>query len=474
MKMNDLYEMIFKRKSMRKFDRNLLVSIEELKILEAKLKEIKPLTDDIKVQFVIVERKQTTAKRGEYCLLMYSEEKPLHLQNAGYMLEQIDLFLTSLNIGVCWYGVTKPKDMQYEGLKYVIMLAFGKCRPADFRNDISEFKRKPLSKIWQGDYFLDLAKVVRIAPSGCNLQPWRIFCSNREIKVCKDSDKKSFPEKKLAFYAETDFSLIDMGICLCYLEICFSKHSYCYERKLYDEKKSNSEILDIADYKIIIKTGSQQRAVKPVQAHLNGKYKLPYYAFKQNSKNLPLDTDTSKYLNKLTTSELGRLFPIIIKDYSDKWPDLYTSEEKLITDSFSQTEIVRIDHIGSTAIPGLKAKPTIDILLQVTKQIDIQKLKDTFKSFGYLINVHPENPAPHLTFVKGYTNQGFKGQAYHVHIRYHGDWNEIGFRDYLIKHKEVAKEYETLKLKLAEKYPNDREAYTNSKTKWIEKINNLT
>ena len=248
MDMNDLYQMIFKRKSMRKFDRNLSVSIEELGIIEAKLKEIKPLTDDIKVQFVIVERKQTTAKRGEYCLLMYSEEKPLHLQNAGYMLEQIDLFLTSLNIGVCWYGVTKPKDMQYDGLKYVIMLAFGKCRAEDFRNDISEFKRKPLSKIWQGDYFLDLAKVVRIAPSGCNLQPWRIFCNSHEINVCKNANKKSFPEKKLAFYNETDFSLIDMGICLCYLEIYFSKYSYCYERKLYDEKKYNSEIVDIANY----------------------------------------------------------------------------------------------------------------------------------------------------------------------------------------------------------------------------------
>jgi GrpB-like predicted nucleotidyltransferase (UPF0157 family) len=181
-----------------------------------------------------------------------------------------------------------------------------------------------------------------------------------------------------------------------------------------------------------------------------------------------------KSLKSLTISELGQLFPVIIKDYSDKWPDLYQLEAKLITDSFSQSEVVRIDHIGSTAIPGLKAKPTIDILLQITERLGIQKLKDTFKSLGYLINDHPENPEPHLTFVKGYTNQGFKGQAYHVHIRYSGDWDELRFRDYLIKNKEIAKEYETLKLELAEKYPNDREAYTDSKTEWIEIINNLT
>lgn len=181
-----------------------------------------------------------------------------------------------------------------------------------------------------------------------------------------------------------------------------------------------------------------------------------------------------KDLHEMTINELGQLFPIIIKDYSCKWPDLYISEVEKITDSFSNNEIIKIDHIGSTAIPGLKAKPTIDILMQVSEQIDIKKVKDTFKSLGYLINDHPENPEPHLTFVKGYTKQGFKGQAYHVHIRYRGDWDEIRFRDYLIKNKEIAKEYETLKLELAEKYPNDREAYTDSKTEWIEKINNLT
>jgi GrpB-like predicted nucleotidyltransferase (UPF0157 family)/nicotinamidase-related amidase len=190
--------------------------------------------------------------------------------------------------------------------------------------------------------------------------------------------------------------------------------------------------------------------------------------------NSSVDSNSNKSLNDKTISELGKLFPIIITEYSDKWADLYNSEAKLITDSFLQTEILKIDHVGSTAIPGLKAKPTIDILLQISEQTEIQKLKDTFKSLGYLINNHPENPAPHLTFVKGYTKQGFKGQAYHVHTRYRGDWDEIRFRDYLIKNKEIAKEYETLKLELADKYPNDREAYTDSKTEWIEKINNLT
>lgn len=183
---------------------------------------------------------------------------------------------------------------------------------------------------------------------------------------------------------------------------------------------------------------------------------------------------SNKSLYDMTPEELGQLFPIIIQDHSDKWINLYQAERQVITGSFTPSEIVKIDHIGSTAIPGLKAKPTIDILLQISEQINIKKLKDVFESLGYQLTKQPDNPPPHITFVKGYTNKGFKGQAYHVHIRYRGDWNEIRFRDYLINHKEIAKEYEALKLELADKYKNDREAYTDSKTEWIEKINKLT
>lgn len=181
-----------------------------------------------------------------------------------------------------------------------------------------------------------------------------------------------------------------------------------------------------------------------------------------------------KELHDLTINELGQLFPIIIHDYTERWIELYKTEKRLITENFLKSEIVSIEHIGSTAIPGLKAKPTIDILLQVSELIDIQKLKAVFKTLEYKINEHPENPSPHLTFVKGYTKQGFKGQTYHVHIRYKGDWDEIRFRDYLINHKEIAKKYESLKLELADRYKNDREAYTDSKTDFIEKINKLT
>lgn len=180
-----------------------------------------------------------------------------------------------------------------------------------------------------------------------------------------------------------------------------------------------------------------------------------------------------KSLQDLTTKELGQLFPIIIQDYSDKWIELYNAEKQFIIDNFDKSEIISIEHIGSTAIPGIKSKPTIDILLQMSEQVDIQNLEHVFQSYGYHLTKQPDNPPPHMTFVKGYTEQGFKGQVFHVHIRYQGDWDEIRFRNYLINHKDVAKEYETLKLELADKFKYDRDAYTNSKTDFIKKINKL-
>ena len=183
---------------------------------------------------------------------------------------------------------------------------------------------------------------------------------------------------------------------------------------------------------------------------------------------------SNKSLHQLTTEELGKLFPIVLSEPSKKWPQLFQEEKNTIMDAFNQSEILAIDHIGSTAVSGIKAKPCIDILLQVNEETDNQKLMDVFYKLGYQLNKHPENPPPHMTFVKGYTIRGIEGQTFHVHVRYPGDWDEIRFRDYLNQHKKLAEEYESLKTALASQYKYNREAYTQSKTAFIEKINNIT
>lgn len=75
----------------------------------------------------------------------------------------------------------------------------------------------------------------------------------------------------------------------------------------------------------------------------------------------------------MTTKELGQLFPIVIEEYSEQRTGLYEIEKILIEGSFTSSEIVYIDHIGSTTIPGFKAKPTIDNLLQVSEQVVVKK-----------------------------------------------------------------------------------------------------
>jgi GrpB-like predicted nucleotidyltransferase (UPF0157 family) len=184
---------------------------------------------------------------------------------------------------------------------------------------------------------------------------------------------------------------------------------------------------------------------------------------------MPADND----LHDMTLEKLGQLFPVIISEPSDKWASYYQTESQMILDKFSKSEIERIDHIGSTAIPGLRAKPVIDILLQVSGHTDLQRIIDIFQSLDYYYTEQPDNPAPHMMFVKGYSINGYKGQAYHVHVRYKGDWDELYFRDYLITHRIAAKGYEKLKLDLSGKFKNDREAYTKAKTAFISKVNKL-
>ena len=181
----------------------------------------------------------------------------------------------------------------------------------------------------------------------------------------------------------------------------------------------------------------------------------------------------SKNLNEMANEELWKLFPIILNEHNPDWKEVYMAEKNVLERSIGLQNIVRINHIGSTAVANLIAKPTIDILIEITNDTDTEKLILNMQSAGYIYCKQPDNPAPHMMFMKGYTPQGFKGQAYHVHVRYNDDWDEIYFRDYLLKHHEIADEYGRLKLELQSKFEFDRDSYTDGKTDFIRRINKL-
>jgi GrpB-like predicted nucleotidyltransferase (UPF0157 family) len=175
----------------------------------------------------------------------------------------------------------------------------------------------------------------------------------------------------------------------------------------------------------------------------------------------------AKKLNQLTINELGHLFPIIIAEYNPDWPILASIESRNISEAVGKEFISRIEHIGSTAVPGLCAKPTIDFILEILEITNCDLLIRKLQELDYNYIPRPENPLPHMMFTKGYSEFGITGQTFHIHVRYPGDWDEIIFRDYLIKNQSVTADYARLKRKLADDFKHDREKYTDSKTTFI-------
>ena len=244
----ELYEMIFKRKSFHLFRNigNEQLTDEELKDIEEIFPKLKPLYEDIKVKIDIT--KNTTCHRGqEYCICFYSEKKDNYLQNIGYIGEQLDLYLVSKNIGTLWFGIGKVKEKQLDGLDYVIMIAIAKIDSEDkFRKDMYKSKRKEVSEIWNGDSYLDIANIVRFTPSACNTQPWKVESTPNELKVYRYhnlSKRGIMPIKAVNYYNQ-----IDIGIFLCFLELCLEHNNINYKRELFIEENHESELNLLAKY----------------------------------------------------------------------------------------------------------------------------------------------------------------------------------------------------------------------------------
>lgn len=176
-----------------------------------------------------------------------------------------------------------------------------------------------------------------------------------------------------------------------------------------------------------------------------------------------------KQLTDMSNEELWALFPIILTEHKEEWAQLYDREERKLYDTLGKN-IYRIEHIGSTAVEQLIAKPTIDILLEIYGETNTNELIKSLEGIGYIYSPQPHKPAPHMMFMKGYTTQGFEGQTYHVHVRYIGHWDEPVFCRYLQTHPDIALDYGKLKKKLIEKYEHDRDAYTEGKTEFIKHI----
>lgn len=247
----NMYDMIFKRKSFHLFRNigNENITEEELKDIENEFNNLKPLVEDIKVNIKIVKDSTTCKRKQEYCILFYSEKKDNYLQNIGYLGEQLDLYLVSKNIGTLWFGIGKVEEKYYNNLDFVIMIAISKIDSEDkFRKDMYKSKRKEISEIWKGNEYLDIANIVRFAPSACNTQPWIVEASKNELKIYrykKEGKRGIMPKDAVVYYNK-----IDIGIFLCFLELCLLKNNIIFNKKIYIEKSDNNEKNLFAVYKI--------------------------------------------------------------------------------------------------------------------------------------------------------------------------------------------------------------------------------
>ncbi len=160
---------------------------------------------------------------------------------------------------------------------------------------------------------------------------------------------------------------------------------------------------------------------------------------------------------------------IAIADYDAAWPRLYREEAARLLAALPDL-VVAIDHFCSTAVPGLAAKPVIDILVGV-RSVALARaaVVAPMDALGYAF--WQDNPRhDRLFFVKGLPPAPHR--THHVHMaELDGElWRRLPFRDHLRAHPKDAARYATLKRDLAARHATDREAYTAAKTAFVDAI----
>ena len=159
-----LEEQIYLRKSCRKY----LDEPVNLDLIDEFMSNVKPLNEDIKYRYEFLKQNEVSSKmhfKAPYYLAIYSEIKENYMVNAGFIFQQLCLYLQSQGIGSCWLGLGSPKKKDSE---FVILISFGKSD--DMTRILDEFKRNNLSKI--SDEVDESLIPAQLAPSAMNSQPW--------------------------------------------------------------------------------------------------------------------------------------------------------------------------------------------------------------------------------------------------------------------------------------------------------------
>lgn len=158
--------------------------------------------------------------------------------------------------------------------------------------------------------------------------------------------------------------------------------------------------------------------------------------------------------------------PVEICDWSSEWAEKFATKAKVIRQTLGG-HALRIDHVGSTAIRGLAAKPIIDVQISVADLEPIEILAEKMADIGYLWR------QLNADLTKRYFRERPGDERMHIHVRGLGSWQEqwsLLFRDYMRAHPHEHAPYAELKRALANRHRHDREAYTEGKSEHLWQI----
>ncbi|WP_027965026.1 GrpB family protein [Halalkalibacillus halophilus] len=161
---------------------------------------------------------------------------------------------------------------------------------------------------------------------------------------------------------------------------------------------------------------------------------------------------------------------VVLMEQQEAYPALFQAEKELLGEIFGN-QVVAIEHIGSTAIKGIQAKPIIDIMIGVEDLDNVEKLdkRKMVENDYYFLKVKLEGKVVAAKF----SSLEHLTKTYILHIVEHGgDWwqKHLLFRDRLNAEPALALQYEQLKLRLAEQYPTDEAAYTDGKEAFVNQV----
>lgn len=158
---------------------------------------------------------------------------------------------------------------------------------------------------------------------------------------------------------------------------------------------------------------------------------------------------------------------VIVTEYNEQWIENFKDEAKKLKEVFG-SEIVEVHHFGSTSVPGIKAKPIIDIMPLVKDIEKIDSFNHEMMALGY------EPLGEYGIKERRYFRKGGENRTHHVHIFQFDNDEEVdrclAVRDYLRNHPKEAQLYGDLKENLAREFPKDIEAYMDGKDEFVKEL----